>query len=372
MEELADLCQKLRSTEEATNVFDSTTHALVRNYLEHKNYDFLVHVLINRTDFGVFLDNYTANKVLDALIQEKNFKLGARVATLIALQEDFEHPITTFMSAYTVNQFLNQLEQFDDLVEKVAEEEVKEEAPKPKKKTKVEEIKIRVNYLINPYFDDHFDLKNSYHLLGKTLLLLADAVQSSNETLANSFQLLGYALYDKFEEGNKFLENGKSANFFKDSVDVVKSLAERVENLEANEPAKKFFETVNALPSLKDENVADIIDGHIKQAIAQQAEKDVEGQKKLYLKWNEHREQRLNEEISRHNRIQRLSNIEQLQKDLEKDEKKLWFFENEDKIDLEIEGKRVYYPKKWFGKLKKPRKKDDKYIPPDVDGSRIR
>lgn len=48
------------------------------------------------------------------------------------------------------------------------------------------------------------------------------------------------------------------------------------------------------------------------------------------------------------------------------EEKKLWFFENEDKIDLEIESKTVRYPKRWFGKKKKPRVVDADYVPPEI------
>lgn len=52
------------------------------------------------------------------------------------------------------------------------------------------------------------------------------------------------------------------------------------------------------------------------------------------------------------------------------EERKLWFFENEDRIDLAIEGKRVFYPKKWFGKKKKPKQIDESYIPPEIRSNR--
>lgn len=370
MDEIADLISKLRSTPEATNMFDSTQHALIRYYIDHGHVESLVQVLDHRRQFGVFLDDLTANLLLDKLIQEKNFKLGARVATLIGLQEDFSNPITLYMSAYACHQFLGQLEPFEDLVEKPVEEVPEPGKAAPTKKKKKEEVRVRVAFLTNPFFDDHFDLKNTNHLLGKTFLYLADEVRASNETLANSFNLLGFALYEKFEDGNKFLSKSSAAGFFKESVEVAKSLAEKVENIEANEPAKQFFDSIGSLKSVKDGNIADIIEASIKTAIDQQAPKDVEEQKKIYAKWNVEREQKLNDEIHRYERIQRLYNVEKVQKDLEAEEKKLWFFENEDKIDLEIEDKKVFYPKRWFGKLKKPRKVDENYIPPDVDRRR--
>lgn len=364
MEEIADLMMKLRMTEEASNVFDSSQHALIRNYIDNDNFEALVHVLNNRTTFGVYLDNFAANILLDKLIQEKQFKLAARFTTIFALQEEFSNPITTSMSLYSCYMFLNQLEPFDDLAEKPVEQKAIEGAPKKKK---IEEVKVRVKYVRNPYFDDHFDVKNSNHLLGKTFLLLSDEVQ--NDTLANSLKLLGYSLYEKFEEGNKFLAQSRGS-FFKETVEIVKSFAEKVESLEGNEPAKLYFDSVGLLSSLKDEKVGELIENLMKQAVQQQAGKDIDEQKKIYASWLTEREEKLNTEIARHNRIQRLLNIEKLQEDQQKEEKKLWFFEKEDKVDLEIEGKRVYYPKRWFGKKKTPRAVDEGYIPPDVDKRR--
>jgi small subunit ribosomal protein S27 len=364
MDEMGDLLRKLRSTEEATNVFDSSQHALIRNYLEFDNFESLVQVLNHRFDYGVFLDNYSANLVLDKLIEGKNFKLAARIATIFALQEDFSHPITANMSLFACYNFLEKLETFDDLLAPVQEEQAVEN-PKDKKK-KIEEIKVRVNYLRNPYFDDHFDLKNTNHLLGKTFLYLAEEFKG-NEALANSLKLLGYSLYEKFENGNQFLAVAKSSPFFKETVEIVKTFNK---NYDENEQAKQFFESINTLSSLKDGKVAELIESSLKKAVQDHQAKDIEDQKKIYKTWIEERDFKLNEEIRRHNRIQRLLNIEKIQEDLKIEEKKLWFFENEDKIDLEIDDKRVYYPKRWFGKKKKPRVVDENYIPPDVDKRR--
>lgn len=55
---------------------------------------------------------------------------------------------------------------------------------------------------------------------------------------------------------------------------------------------------------------------------------------------------------------------------MEEREKKLWYFDNVDNVDLQIESNKVFYPKRWFGKKKKPRVVDENYIPPDVDRRR--
>lgn len=364
MDEMANLMLKLRTTSEATNTLDSTQHALIRNYIDSNNLDSLVHILDSRSTFGVFLDDYSANLLLDKVIQEKNYKLGARFATLIALQENFENPIGNSMMMLTCYKFMSNLEEFDDLVVKPEEGAVE---TKPKKKK--EEIRIRVAYLRNPSFDDHFELKNSYHLLGKTFLYLADEVKS-NATLSNSLKLLGYALYEKFEQGNDFMAAAKSEPFYKETVEMVKALAEKVANLEENTNAKQFYEAVNSLTSLKEDKVEELLEAAVKKAVQDHEASVIENQKQIYDQWITERDEKLSKEIYRLQRIQRLVSVEKLQEDLVTKERQLWFFENEDKLELDIEGTKTFYPKKWFGKKKKPRVVDENYIPPDVDKRR--
>lgn len=55
---------------------------------------------------------------------------------------------------------------------------------------------------------------------------------------------------------------------------------------------------------------------------------------------------------------------------MEAEEQRLWFFENEDQIDLKIDSKQVRYRKRWFGKKKKPRVIDEGYIPPEIQVQR--
>jgi hypothetical protein len=71
--------------------------------------------------------------------------------------------------------------------------------------------------------------------------------------------------------------------------------------------------------------------------------------------------------MGRMRRIQRLEEVERLQEDMEAKEKKLWFFEKYEDIKLEIQSKRRFYPKAWYGKKSKPKKLDESYIPPDVE-----
>ncbi|KAG5677434.1 hypothetical protein PVAND_007192 [Polypedilum vanderplanki] len=363
IEEALDLVQKLRTTAQASKIFDSTQHAVIRLLLS--NADLLISILNNRLDFGIIPDNYTINLVLDEYLKNKNYVIAARLATLQMLQEDFEHPVTRYMCLFACYKFLDELQTFPDLLPAPLSEETETTTPTPKSKKKPDEIKVRVAYLRNPYFDDHFDITNSNHLVGKTFLYLADEVKSVDEILANSLNLLGYALYEKFENGNKFLEKESKSNFYKEIVDRVKVFAEKTENID--EHGQKFYDNLNNIVSQKEANVSDLIEGHLKQAVIENESKDIEAQKKVFEDWIMTRQTRLDEELARMKRIQRLEEIEKIQEEMKKTEKKLWFFENYENIKLEIQSKKRFYPKTWWGKKSKPKKLDENYIPPDVE-----
>lgn len=86
----------------------------------------------------------------------------------------------------------------------------------------------------------------------------------------------------------------------------------------------------------------------------------------IYGDWCVERQAKLDAELERLNRAQRLAEIERRTADMERDEQRLWFFENEDQLDLQIDGKQVTYPRRWFGKRKKPRVVDAGYVPPEI------
>lgn len=86
----------------------------------------------------------------------------------------------------------------------------------------------------------------------------------------------------------------------------------------------------------------------------------------IYADWNALRDSRLADELDRLQRTQRLADVERITREMDAEEQKLWFFENEDKLDLQIDSKKVFYRKRWFGKLKKPRVVDEGYVPPEI------
>lgn len=238
LEELADIVHKLRLTAETTNALDSTSHAVIRHHLDHGNDNIvnLINILDDRLSYGVFLDSYTANLLLDRLLKLKNYRLAAKIASLLMLQEDFENEISRTLSLYACYKYLENPEPFEEIVKPEAEIVEKKEAAKPmdakalrKARKKVEEIKIRVKFIRNEYFDDHFDLKNSQHLVGKTFLILARYIDGM---LGNTLKLLGHCYYEKYEEGCKFIESlGEPKELYKDAIEKVQKHLATVSNL---------------------------------------------------------------------------------------------------------------------------------------------
>lgn len=231
--EASDLVHKMRLTSDTSNTLASTSHAVIRHHLDYSDNDLenLIYLLDDRLSYGVFLDSFSANLCLDKMIELKNYRMAAKVASFLMLQENFENPINRTLSLYACYKYLADPQPFDDLLknqandsdlaEKIhaAMQSADPKAKKAKKRTQKEEIRVRINYLRNPYFDEHFDIRNSLHLVGKTFIAIS---QHLDGAIRNSVQLLGYCFFERYADGNKLLESlGTSTDLYKDVVDIV-------------------------------------------------------------------------------------------------------------------------------------------------------
>lgn len=83
----------------------------------------------------------------------------------------------------------------------------------------------------------------------------------------------------------------------------------------------------------------------------------------LFKSWVTCREEKLEEQSKRLDRAKRMKLVEERQHELKEKEQKLWFFENEEALDLEIEKKE----KLEDASVKNEQTKvDDTYIPPEI------
>lgn len=361
IDEVADLLYKFRATEETSNALESTQHAVIRTYIEHSHYAELIELLDNRVGYGLFLDDFTANLVLDRLVTTNEFKWAARIATILGLQEDFTNSITRSLALYACYRYVKggEIDHFDDLMPPTPED------PVATKKKKKDEIKVRVKFLRNEFFDDHFDLRDSKRLLGKTFSILG---LHSEAIVANSCKLLGWVLHEKYGKALEFVQSAKGTEISGEMLSLAEKFLEKVENKEA----EYYTELMEALGNtgsrfnVNKDSFEKLLLETINKSVAENEKNQIDAQNKIYTTWCELRQQRLDEELARLQRVKRIQDMERLSREMDQQEQKLWFFENEDKLDLQIDSKKVVYPKRWFGKKKKPRVVDEGYIPPEV------
>lgn len=352
VDEINDLIHSLRLSQETTNTLDSTHHAVVRNFVDMGHITDLIGVLDNRMAYGIFLDDYSACYLLDFLIKKQDFHSAARTATFLMLQEDFDNELSRSLALYACYKYLNRREPFYPVEEK------KEPVGKP------QEVKVRVKFLRNEFFDDHFDIKNHNHLVGKTFIAIGKKL---DKPLSTNTKLLGYILYEKYENALNELKTTEKV-FYKEILEHGSKILESIESDDSSLASLKVVlqERLANTSQLQSESFDTVIEELCKNAVAKEEPLLAEKQKELYKKWNELREEKLNEELNRLQRAQRLKKIESITEEMKTKEQHLWFFENEAKIDLQIDSKRVYYPKRWFGKKKVPRVIDADYIPPEI------
>lgn len=337
IDELLDLVHKLRLSADTRNTLNSTSHAVVRYLTKLNESDRLLEVLDDRLNYGVFLDHYTANILLDTYWKNKDYTSGSRVASQLMLQEDVDHPLFSSLALLHCYHFL--------LDPKDWPKPVPPEEPE-------EEVKVRVKYIRNPYDDDHFDLKDPSKVVGKTIAMLT---KKKNNTVEKCFYIVGMALYEKLDKAKAALAD-MAKNNEKVIVEIIKLLPDD-------------HEIKVAAHALQVENV-DIskeLQERVKKAEQVIAEKDIATQCEAFSTWAEERKQALERQHERLLAQKRIAEIEETRKQLQERETRLWFFENEEKIELELEEKQALLPQENVVDNQKTSKKtEEDYIPPEI------
>lgn len=171
---------------------------------------------------------------------------------------------------------------------------------------------------------------------------------------------MGYILTKRYDDLEKLLASFPSnicADVFEISKEYLtrsqqENLANKLEQIATQKKANKTFE--------------ELVDAFLEEANTMESKQLAERQKEVFSTWRQKREemkQAIENEISV---LERKENVEKIKGEIESKKQLLWFFEEEDKLDLDIFKKQVFYPKRWFGKKKKPRVLDEHYVPPQI------
>lgn len=291
------------------------------------------------------------------------------------LQEEFDHPITTPLALYSCFAYL-----------KKPQPEPWDPQPKPKPAEPAEEVKVRVDYIREPYFDDHFDLTDPSLLVGKTLASFGKFLsRTSSDTVAQTSLLVGWTLFEKYDNVIKCLDNILSSK--PNPVISREWLGECQKRVnESTKLPEGFLESFNdrlsrleAQGFIADIDVQGVLKKRIEEAVTKQEAVDIKEQEEAYKKWELLREEELQNQIDAADRRRRIAVLETKKKELQEKEQRLNFFDNVDDWELLYEEKkqqREAIAKELEGRSKKVSAKmqrlaeEEAYYPPEISTNR--
>lgn len=195
---------------------------------------------------------------------------------------------------------------------------------------------------------------------GKTLAWISE---TETDILSSNLQIVGWLVYKKYDKLLNLCRNIKKGSA-KVSGEVIKLLEE---SKKAETEDKALLEECITLLSenLAEMSLEEALKIKIENAINRSQNKDITDQKQLFASWAKVRETKLAEQTKRLDKAKRIQRIEEKQKSLKEEEQKLWFFENEESIDLEIEEKDKLESEN-RKQMKASKESDENYIPPEI------
>lgn len=393
LDDLEAITRKFRRCPNTIHALPSTGHSVIRTYLEFKHTDSLLRMVDDRLNYGLFLDYYLSNLLMDSFLKQGNFRGiflniilftyvtvnkffqtisdAAKVAIQLMLQEEFDHPITSHLALYSCYCYLNnpQPDPWDP-------------QPKPKPVEPVEDVKVRIDYIREPFFDDHFDLTQPHHLIGKTLVGFGKHfLRQSPDSVAYTSILLGWTLFEKHDKIIQTLDTilGSSSKpqLLKEQLELCKKTVQESTNLPENF-LENFNNRVNQLETegfVVPGNVNDILKQRIKDTVSKHENEDIQRQKEQYQLWEQQREQEIERQTQAIEHRKRLAILEAKKKELQEKEEQLHFFDNLDEWELRHEEKilqKEMLIKQQEGRGKRISSKllrqaeEDAYFPPEI------
>ncbi|XP_076370412.1 uncharacterized protein LOC143256706 isoform X2 [Tachypleus tridentatus] len=359
LEDLESVLHRFRRTPNTLYMLDSTPCAVIRAFLQFSHYDSLLKILNDRINYGIFPDYYCYNILMDSFLKKQNYRDATKIASLMMLQEDFNHPISCMLALYSCHMYLRdpQPEPWDSELGKKKETKEEEE----------EEVFTRVPYIRNPFYDDHFDIKDPKHLVGKTLYLVG---KEHNNVLGRTYQLVGLGMYEKWEKAEKLLSKFLNLSesqpvLLQEGVSKFRELLQAILDDE-NNGGRQFKSSIESkLQTLESKGCVSNEDSHklmnqMVEDVTKYEDDDIQRQKMLFKEWDKQREVFLTQQIEEYLQEKRAKAIEEKMKELSEKEELLFFFENWDKHEMELAEVEK------LEKEKKGLKVEEEYVPPEI------
>ena len=270
VDELVDILHKFRLSPETTSIMDSTHHAVIRYLLEVDQIEELFTILNDRINYGIFPDHLCYNILMDTFIKKEDYMSAARIASLIMLQEESENPISNALAVYSCHKYLEN-----------PGEAWKGPEPEPEEDPKAEVVKVRVRFIRNPYFDDHFDLKEPSEIVGKTLVFFG---KLTDDVLGRTCRLRGLILWKKYGEAAKLIENwineGRKDCIYSEAIPLLEKHIASIPEDKVTDEIKALQIQIDKLAKsdLKEGSILEDMEMRIKKAVDEQAELDIKKQ----------------------------------------------------------------------------------------------
>ncbi|XP_063238514.1 small ribosomal subunit protein mS27 [Bacillus rossius redtenbacheri] len=359
LDEVEDLVHKLRLSPSTADTLPSTPHALIRLFLAAGRGDELLRILGDRLNYGVFPDCYSACLLMDSFLEQRNHTAAAQVAVLQMLQEDWEDELAARLGLYACHMHLRQPGRW-----------LPEEVPEPPDDG--EEVKVRVKYLRNPYFDDHFDLRDPDLLVGKTL---AAAGERCGGATGRTYQLVGWALYGKWGRALAALEQLAASReeplFYQEGVERLHALVERAAQQEGADGATlerlaRQLRDVAGGGRVTRDDLTEALAGEVRRAAARDEPAKVEEQRRTYEAWERLRQERLRAELLETRKQQRRAEIAEARERLERRERTIFFFDHQERWELAAEQHERAAADVATGVGHTAKEDGEDYIPPEI------
>ncbi|XP_030246192.1 uncharacterized protein LOC115565260 [Drosophila navojoa] len=320
--DLVDKLVKLRKQKHSTSV-PLLPNILVKQLLDLSGPQDAVAVLRNPLQYGIFIDQFTGCHLMDLLLHNGNIKEAAQVSAILVERDLCNNEL---ISALALKSFYAYLK-------------IYKPSPPPEKPAKPE-VKV----------------------LGETLIKLGLS-PSLDKELAKNITLLGLIMSDSYAEAEQFIAQNEQS-LYKDVVQLGQKLIESLEG-RSNPEFKALLDAALA-KCAKSDSFDEILDKRVKLSASSFEPQLISEYDKSFKAWQANFQRAVDDQMKVLETNQRIENIESTLSAMEARRQNLWFFENKEDIDIQIFKKKVFYPKRWFGKKKKPKAVDAFYVPPTI------
>ncbi|KAH8405792.1 hypothetical protein KR215_008852 [Drosophila sulfurigaster] len=340
--DFVDKLVKLRKQKDCTAV-PLLPNLVVKQLLDYTGPQEAILALQNPLQYGIFIDQFAGCHLIDLLMHNGSHREAAQVAAMLIERNLCNNELIASLAIQSFHAYLQKFEP------KVAE--------KDEQSTEVE--KVRVKFVRNR--NEAESIKTEEQVMGEALLKLA--ANAALKDFSENVSLLGYALTGNLVEAEKVLSTSKD-NLYKDILEVARKV---IDALSTEKPAELLNQLDHAITdSKRSESLDDLLIHRVKRSAASLEPQLMSDYTKSYKDWEANFQKAVQAKLKVQDIDKRVEEIETTLSELETRRQRLWYFENKEDIDMQIFKKQKHYPKRWFGKKKKPKAVDAFYVPPEI------